>query len=313
MKKTLSILYGIDDRYDIVRNTVNVCEPYFDEIQIVNSGPIEFQEKLKNINSKLKIRQIEFYHGDKEFCWRAHYYGSEIGDWVMWLDSDERPSQELLDNIDNIIESCEKENKTSTKFLSYTHYYNDGKMTYHDCDVDVFVSSRKNDPGTSFLFDRFIQINDITNPNSVFGDHGFIKSDINHHASKYFPFVINHYKTNAQFAQTCTLTMFFNPLTHFSDLKRINETLKSEEFRIFEQFKNEEKVFTPNEFYKKVVLEKDVVFIEKFKKMCNSDLFKNSKCLFNGMYNWSVLYDLNFKMSDYYCGKKCCLYKEIQL
>ena len=47
--------------------------------------------------------------------------------------------------------------------------------------------------------------------------------------------------------------------------------------------------------------------------MCRSDLFKNSKYLYNGMYNWVVNHDLNFEMIEYYCGNECCKYKNIQL
>lgn len=315
MKKVLSILYGIDDRYEMVKRTILVCEPYFDKIHIVNSGVIEFEDKLKSISNKIEIRTIENYHGDKEFCWRAHFYGLDQGDWVLWLDSDERPTQDLLDDIDNIIKECESSKKTNVRFLSYTHHLNDGKLKFDDLDFKNFINQRKINPGNSFLFDRFIKIDKSqTNPISVFGDHGFIMSNKEHHGFWiYKPHVINHYKSNKQLAITCTLTMFFNPLTHFSDLNRINGTLNSEEFNIFENFKKETGIFTQNQFYKSIVIDKNVDITNKFKEMCRSDLFKNSKYLYNGMYNWVVNHDLNFEMIEYYCGNECCKYKNIQL
>lgn len=315
MKKVLSILYGIDDRFEIVKNTILVCEPYFDKINIINSGVIEFEKKLKSIHDKIEIRTIENYHGDKEFCWRAHFYGLDQGDWLLWLDSDERPAQDLLDNIDYIINEADSQNKTNVRFLSYTHYLNNGNLTFHDINHLDFINSRKIDPGNSFLFDRFIKINKSeTNPISVFGDHGFIASNKNHHGSWiYKPYIINHYKSDKQFAITCTLTMFFNPLTHFSDLNRINGTLHSEEFKVFENFKKENNIFTQNQFYRSVVIDKNTNIINKFKEMCKSDLFKNSKYLYNGMYHWVTDHDLEFSMPKYYCGNDCCKYKNIQL
>ena len=140
MKKVLSILYGIDDRYEMVKRTILVCEPYFDKIHIVNSGVIEFEDKLKSISNKIEIRTIENYHGDKEFCWRAHFYGLDQGDWVLWLDSDERPTQDLLDDIDNIIKECESSKKTNVRFLSCTHYLNDGKLKFDELDFKNFIN-----------------------------------------------------------------------------------------------------------------------------------------------------------------------------
>jgi len=315
MKKILSILYGIDDRYEIVKNTILVCHQYFDRIQIINSGPSNFEEKLKNIYPKVNVINIENYHGDKEFCWRAHYYGLDDGDWLLWLDSDERTTQIILDNIDKIINECETNNKTNVRFLGYNHYNNNGHIIFdHNLSVDNFMSLFE-ELSSQFLFDRLIKINKSeTHPFSVFGDHGFIMSNKNHHGSWiYKNYPINHYKSDKQFAITCTLTMFFNPLTHYSDLNRINGCLNSEEFKIFENFKKDNNIFTQNQFYKIVVIDKNKEIIDKFKKMCNTPLFKNSKHLFNGMYNWVVNHDLDFEMPKYYCGKECCKYKNIQL
>lgn len=316
MKKILSILYGIDDRFDIVKNTIQVCEPYFDKIHIVNSGIVEFEEKLKKIHNKVEIRTIENYHGDKEFCWRAHYYGLDDGDWLLWLDSDERPSQFFLNDIDHIIQECDSNNLSNVRLIAFNHYKNNDLISYQDnCTYEDILNYYKNGSGSIFLFDRFIKINKSeTNPISVFGDHGFIMSNKEHHGRwKYKCHTMNHYKSDKQFAITCTLTMFFNPLTHFSDLDRINGTINSEEFKVFESFKEKTGIFTQNQFYKSIVIDKNVDVINDFKQMCNTDLFKNSKYLFNGMYNWVAKHDLDFSMIDYYCGKNCCKYKNIQL
>ena len=60
MKKHLRILYGCDDRFEIVVNTVKVCENYFDSISVLNSGPKEFYTKLRNsVPEKVSVIQLE--------------------------------------------------------------------------------------------------------------------------------------------------------------------------------------------------------------------------------------------------------------
>jgi len=95
MKKHLRILYGCDDRFDIVINTVNVCEKYFDSITILNSGPAEFYEKLTNaVTGKVVVRQLNKFL-EIESCRRAMVDDVPENEWVLWLDADERPSPEL--------------------------------------------------------------------------------------------------------------------------------------------------------------------------------------------------------------------------
>ena len=61
MKKHLRILYGCDDRFEITKKTVELCQGHFDTITILNSGPIEFFEKLRN---NLSANVIQF----NDFC-----------------------------------------------------------------------------------------------------------------------------------------------------------------------------------------------------------------------------------------------------
>jgi hypothetical protein len=312
MKRILSILYGIDDRFKLVSDTVNVCKSHFDIIRIINSGPPEFQSKLGAICPKIELKQVEFYHGDKEMCWRAHYYGLDEGDWLLWLDADERPSPLWLASMDEMIAECEVCGKTSVRTPCFNHLLKDGIV---ECDgkFEDFII-RMEDSKHAFLMDRFIKVTKQSNPLSVFGDHGYIMSSLRHHDKWiYRPFSICHFKSTLQFAQSCTLTMFFNPACHYSDLKRINQLLNSQEFKLFSEFKQREGIFTQNEFWRKICAEKDTNFISRFKEMASSDAFKNSQNAFVGMYNWAVLHNLNFETPDFYCGKSCCKYGNIQL
>ncbi len=121
MKKHLRILYGCDDRFDIVINTAKVCEKHFDSIVILNSGPKEFYERLKNnVSSNIEVKQLEKFL-EIESCRRAMIEDVPTNEWVLWLDADERPSPELLNNLDDVLKLADEDNYNIIRLIWCEH------------------------------------------------------------------------------------------------------------------------------------------------------------------------------------------------
>ena len=49
MKIHLRILLGPDKRYQLIKNTVDVCDGHFDSIGVLNAGPQLFYEEIRAI------------------------------------------------------------------------------------------------------------------------------------------------------------------------------------------------------------------------------------------------------------------------
>lgn len=65
MKKHLRILYGADDRFELVKETIGVCLGYFDTIRISNSGPRSLSEKLrKSLHPSVVVEDLNHFLGD---------------------------------------------------------------------------------------------------------------------------------------------------------------------------------------------------------------------------------------------------------
>ena len=116
MKKHLRILYGCDDRYELTTNTVKVCRPFFNSIKILNSGPVEFRNRLQQgVGSDIEVLQLKQFF-EIETCRRAQIRDIPYDDWVMWLDADETPSPILLFNLDKTTQMCEDSGYTLIKY-----------------------------------------------------------------------------------------------------------------------------------------------------------------------------------------------------
>ena len=66
MKIHLRILYGADDRFLFVKNTIDVCQKYFDTIRVVNTGPIELEKQFQDLPSNVVVETLNFCCGDLE-------------------------------------------------------------------------------------------------------------------------------------------------------------------------------------------------------------------------------------------------------
>ena len=59
MKKHLRLLYGADDRFQFVSETVKFCHEYFDTVRILNTGLKEFGDNFKNLAEIVKKSEAE--------------------------------------------------------------------------------------------------------------------------------------------------------------------------------------------------------------------------------------------------------------
>jgi len=318
MKKHLRILYGCDDRFDIVINTVNVCEKYFDSITILNSGPAEFYEKLTNaVTGKVVVRQLNKFL-EIESCRRAMVDDVPENEWVLWLDADERPSPELLNDFDNVLNLAEKENFNVVRFIWCEH--TEGVMCpIHPNIPKTHEEFAQNHGGHYFMPSRLIKKQKNMCVSSNFGSHEtFI---LKNEKQMYNSNIVFHMTSHLQYHQSIVFSGFLNPFSHVNcaNLQTLRECIDRKKYIMLREFQKKTNVYTSNDFVKKIKIEKDEIFIEDVKKLFSS--FRdadqsgpsNSDITFNYMLDFCEKYNLDVESPHYPCNKSCCVYNGIQL
>ena len=112
---------------NILVDTCKKCLPYVNKIIIAHCGPqSEFStlKKLFDYSDNIIFYHYSTFDGDagRVIQELIHLYNS-ADDWVMLLDSDQRPSNNLLLNLHDIVDDCKNNNVTGVRFPTYHHHW----------------------------------------------------------------------------------------------------------------------------------------------------------------------------------------------
>lgn len=116
----LCILAGADNRYAYLRDTVRLSQPYFTSIHLIDTGSTDQTESLGQV-SKVRYRRLAGWKDDWPLAYSQAVRDIADGDWFLFLDSDERPSQHLLDHLAADVEQLEGEGLNSAYLPSMLH------------------------------------------------------------------------------------------------------------------------------------------------------------------------------------------------
>jgi len=328
--KHLRILYGIDERYDIVHNTLSVCEGYFTTIKVVNSGPATATEKLRQFHPSVIFEELDWFTGDQEPLRRAFYYDVPDGDWVVWLDSDERPSQEFLENIDVVISENEVTGFCNLRIPYRSHHWGlngDGNWVIGKPWEDPMrpmpktkseLWNRTDIPCS--IHDRMFKRTKRTCSMTNFGGHGYIIGDRKYTLPTgecnnwgFCPYPINHYKDDPGSYLSAVLHNFTTPcrLTSYKDSAKLVEN--SDVYQHIKKFQLAERVFTTNELVSRA--KADSEFKQRLHALFSDPVM--NKDIESTCYGCNKVWVEKFggiiEETLHRCGSSCCKYKNIQL
>jgi hypothetical protein len=322
-----------------VKNTIDVCQKYFDTIRVVNTGPIELEKQFQDLPSNVVVETLNFYCGDLEASRNCFLYDVDINDYVLWLDSDERPTQYLLNNLKNIIHTCESSNSFIVRFPFIPHHWDahtnvirfpvgesckDFMYNFDSYPIDhadwcmksIRFHTNQSNINPNVAVDRFFkktrhQCSAVTN----FGGHGGIYNTSSEEPWVYVRYPICHYKPDIAIYQSATTSVYFNPCINISISDGVSEYLNSEEYKILREFQKRTGVITQNDLCYKLHLNLDKQFKDEFKLLCENSKFVNSTLLsnlFTHWSKWSTLFDLSWETPHVYCGGECCKHENLQ-
>lgn len=334
MKTHLRILYGADDRYQIVRQTINVCSDYFSTVKIINSGPKELEKKFDNLPANTSIETLNFFFGDLESARNAFLYDVDVNDWVVWLDADERPSQHFLDNIEKMEFEMEHNRIVSARLPGWNHQWDEnGKQlceewTYND---PLRFPKDAEDYGLKHLaqmrgessvipvptIGRMVKkLHPFCSAATNFGGHGHIINFKNDHIMRIVMYPIIHLKHDIMVHQSFVTCTYVNPCLNAPIKNGYKPYVNSIEYKKLREFQLKTGVRTQNDLCFKLHLHPDIQFKNEFKDLCLCEEFRNS-VLYDNFFKlyhvWAEKYDLSWKTPPIFCGKVCCKYKNIQL
>ena len=93
---------GGDNRYPYLRETVRVSQPCFTTIRIVDTGSTDETASLA-AHPSVHFERILGWDDDWPRAYLQVINGIPENDWFLFVDSDERPSQLLLDHLQHDI------------------------------------------------------------------------------------------------------------------------------------------------------------------------------------------------------------------
>jgi hypothetical protein len=333
MKLRLATNYGADDKFNILQDTLAVSHPFFDEVVIFNTAPEVLANKWKDMTlpPNCRIEDVGYYMGYYETARRLSFKGLNTGDWVMWLDSDERPSMELLQNIRGTASDLEARGLTAAGFPLYYHIYEkyDGVWQHEKVHWVPPISEYKTyipktfadwEKGFPVHHDCFFAIRlSRMQPNitmlSNFGGHTIPIHTIR--KDEYIGHYITHIKTRLAISLSMFLSTYTNIFINHGNIPDLEYIVKSQEYRLMNEFKNWTHIYTGNDLVVKIKVEKSAFARAMLKETLSHECFKNSRIpAYREYYTLGQLsLDLEYPEDKYHvkCGCECCKYGDIQL
>lgn len=116
----LCILAGADNRYAYLRDTVHLSRQYFAAIHLIDTGSTDGTESLGRIE-KVCYRRLAGWRDDWPQAYSEATRDIPYGDWFLFLDSDERPSQHLLDCLADDLQQLENEQQNCAYLPAMLH------------------------------------------------------------------------------------------------------------------------------------------------------------------------------------------------
>lgn len=325
--KHLRLLYGIDDKFEIVNHTLEVCRGYFDSIKVVNSGVAGLVDKLKH-HTHVVFEDMNWFTGDQEPYRRAFYYDVPENDWVLWLDADERPTQALLDNLQVVIAGAEAGGYYNVRIPFNSHNW--GRNAEGVSVIDRYwehpgrgIPPSKEEFGKFSalppMHDRMFRRTKKTCSSTNFGGHGYIignretANDFDNPHWFYSPYALNHYKDEVETYQSFVLHNFTTPCrnTSYKDAAKI--VGESAAQQLIKEFQLRERVFTSNELV--VRAKTDPAFSERLKALYSDPrMDQNIDSVHYHLYKtFATKFNVSFENVPHHCGSSCCSYKSVQL
>ncbi|MDB5388805.1 MAG: hypothetical protein JWM11_4451 [Planctomycetaceae bacterium] len=201
----LCIMAGADNRYKYLLDTVRLSQPFFAAIHIIDTGSTDETESLGQFRN-VRHRRLHGWKDNWPLAYSQAVRDVPDQDWFLFLDSDERPSQLLLDHLANDLLQFDLEGINCAYLPGIMH------LSGHpvECETTDLEALLKTWPATHEEFVSspcwtkriLIKITPETYVKANGGHCGFFQAN---ERGRYLPRFYNHYKSDREIAASTVL------------------------------------------------------------------------------------------------------------
>ena len=300
---------------NLLLKTCELIHPYFNKIVIFHCGPSSqmfLYDEYKHIPN-VHIEKCDF-NGEVDSVLKKLSSVIPTGEWGFFMDSDHRPTESLLLNLESNIELLEKSDCNYGGFPTVPHIYSDDDV----CNIEWgYYPVPTDQTKCGYITRILVRMHDGFQIYTNKGMHYSFWSTTNG-KSLYLPYGLGHFKLNYEFYSSIFLSGYTEPRVHASnpDTNPI-EILNSNYYEQFNNLKVKYNMLTSNDFkeksYSKTIPQEFFDFFsnENFLREKNP----NTTNFLNSAYIFCTKYGFNFDQSftnKRYCGQPCCVYNEKQ-
>ena len=294
----------------IVKNVLNitckVISPYVKKIVVLHCGPKSEFEKCKeyllNINN-LYVEHFE-YKGEAESVFNYLSTFVNKNEWALFLDSDQRPTNDFLINL-----------KSNIDYMDNNNYeFGACSTIHHEFGKDLYIAGYPVPEKISNSMYYIYSLCKITSDFKVISNRGMHYSFINKNNNPYYvKYGINHYKLYFEYYSSIFLSGYTDPTVHSRGDQLKIEEKNRHYYDQFETLKVKFNMITSNDFKEKAYNRE--IPNEFFEFFSNPNFSKENNSettpFLDHAYKFCKFY--NFSMEESFvhtrsCNQECCQY-----
>lgn len=290
---------GADNRYKMLGDTFRVIRHHFDRVHLLDTGSTDNTPDLKNEFDLEYFRQEGLNNGNWGPTIELALSHLRVGQWFVYMDSDERPSPHMLAKLPEYIEYLQ--NADIGQGVIYNIFHLNGR--HHEFEGGsadqiakyeaIGILPHKSPPGGIFCKGAINRYHH--NTVSTNGPHFGINS--HNRRSAWMPTFYNHYKVTNQMETSWIMCSW--PYCHYHGLPK-----NSKEEKLFLQLAKKHNMPTGQELYAKAIAGQLPAEL-----ITAASAWKDSKYeLLRAYYNWIHVYEFKLENQIPYCGDVCCSY-----
>lgn len=206
---------GADNRAELLRGTFQLVKPYFDSLHFLDTGSTDDTPSLEREFDLTYIRYPKLDNKDWGPTIKQSFSRVPDGDWFVFMDSDERPSQNMLDRLRSDIQTCLDNGTTQGRYFGVHHM--EGPPTHKPKNqisdfLNPFLNLQPMVNGTPEVFTKAALNLKGNNEVPSWGPHFGIGALNNRYT--WFPSFYNHVKTTRQTVESWIICSYPLLYTH---------------------------------------------------------------------------------------------------
>ena len=290
----ITITCGRENRHYYLDRIVRITRDHVDAIHIIDTGSTDKTETLSDYD-KVNYVRVNNWKNDFDQLMSVMIEQVPNGEWLLHLDSDEIPTQALVSNMNDCIDTLESRGR-NCGFVPNVPHWEGEAASWNDPYMPQSHEEWEKKPvwckGAIHRKDADLK------PSSLGAHHGPIRDVL---SFEYIgPYCYNHMKNHGQLANSVVMHSIL-----FLDTFDVEPG--SEDYLIIDGFREKYNIEATNEFISMIELgERE--FIRDLEEMCLSFKGCEENTIGRHYFDWCFRHNFTYRPSRIHCSHECCKY-----